>query len=287
MKIQKITKNQKNNKNQTNGKMTNTYQNNGQPKINKKCQPADRDMADLIQTAQVPNSRLARPTKKTIKPKMSKNKKKTSDNNKYCYQKKVIKTKKCQPAARDMADLIKTAHVPNSGLARHTKKTIKPKMYKNQKKASVKNCLNYQKMGVKKTKKCQPAAGDMADLIQTAHVPNSRLARPPKKISERKKSNKIKNKVRGQNNCYCSKNVVQKTKKCQPAAGDMADLIKTDHVPNSRLARHKKISERKIQNYKIVKRKNGKRTKICQTSGLAKKKNDKKKKKKKTNHKNN
>ena len=49
----------------------------------------------------------------------------------------------------------------------------------------------------KKKKKCQPAAGDMADLIKTAHVPSSRLARPQIKISKRKKQNQKNTKQAG------------------------------------------------------------------------------------------
>ena len=197
------------------------------------------------------------------------------------------KTKKCQPAAGDMTDLIQTDHVPNSGLAR-TKKT------ENNKKKKTKSCRKngHMKNGntskscqnnivTKKTKKCQPAAGDMTDLIQTVHVPNSGLTRPTKKISERK--NKINKKLKrtdGKRTKSCRKEgamtdgkcnktyqnniVTKKTKKCQPAAGDMTDLIQTDHVPNSRLTRPKiKISERKNKKYKNI-FKAGKRTERCQ-----------------------
>ena len=38
-----------------------------------------------------------------------------------------------------------------------------------------------------KTKKCQPAAGDWPDLIQTEPVPSRGLARPPKKTNKTKK----------------------------------------------------------------------------------------------------
>ena len=41
-----------------------------------------------------------------------------------------------------------------------------------------------------KTKKCQPAAGDIPDLIQTEYVPSSGLARPNKKINRMKKIKK-------------------------------------------------------------------------------------------------
>ena len=44
----------------------------------------------------------------------------------------------------------------------------------------------------KNHKKCQPAAGDMPDLIQTVHVPSSWLARPIK-INGTEKSGKSRN----------------------------------------------------------------------------------------------
>ena len=94
----------------------------------------------------------------------------------------------------------------------------------------------------------------MPDLIQTEHVPNSRLARPTKKSIKNKTQ-----KMKSHGNCikihqttghmtefnskFCQKTgrTKQNTKKCQPAAGDMPDLIQTEHVPNSWLARPKKI----------------------------------------------
>ena len=39
----------------------------------------------------------------------------------------------------------------------------------------------------KKTKKCQPVAGDMPDLIQTVHVPSKRAGTPKKNIYRMKK----------------------------------------------------------------------------------------------------
>ena len=52
-----------------------------------------------------------------------------------------------------------------------------------------------QKSPALKTKKCQPVAGDMPDLIQTEHVPSKGLARPYKKInkSEKYEEKKFKN----------------------------------------------------------------------------------------------
>ena len=90
-----------------------------------------------------------------------------------------------------------------------------------------------------KNKKCQPAAGDMPDLIQTEHVPSSWLARPNKKITKTRKSKKMSKTEKSK------QTPKQKTnKKCQPAAGDMPDIIQTEHVPSSWLAcPNKKITK--------------------------------------------
>ena len=104
-----------------------------------------------------------------------------------------IKTKKCQPAARDTTDLIQTDGVPDSGLSRPKIKISERKKlkYKNVKKVENKSGSNCsQNSCYIKTKKCQPAARDTTDLIQTDGVPDSGLSRPKIKISERK--NKIK-----------------------------------------------------------------------------------------------
>ena len=99
-----------------------------------------------------------------------------------------------------------------------------------------------------KHKKCQPAAGDTPDLIQTECVSDSGLARPNKKIkTERKNSNPkiIMNfQPTGSNIKY---------KKCQPAARDTPDLIQTECVSDSGLARPTKkiITERKNSKPKI------------------------------------
>ena len=267
----------------------------------KKCQPAAGDMPDLIQTEHVPNSWLTRPTKKsTAKPK----------NKKYQIAKKISqeigqmtnctnnisqttvstkqKTKKCQPAAGDMPDLIQTEHVPSSWLARPTQKNNKKP--KNQKQVKISQATGQMTKPTSKvsqtvvsakkiTKKCQPAAGDMPDLIQTAHVPNSWLARPTKKNTKIPKIQKYYMKrIRVTNSqaagpmtrisnqssqkTVCAKT---KTKKCQPAAGDMPDLIQTEHVPNSWLARPTKKSTKKPKNQKCHKKKN--RVKNSQAAG--------------------
>ena len=121
----------------------------------------------------------------------------------------------------------------------------------------------------KKPKKCQPAASNMTDLIQTVHVADSGLARP-KKLTERKnikkeKNHKMKNKDRKTLRCTRARKKgakatssslspgmsvicmvkMERLKKCQPAASNMTDLIQTAHVADSGLARSKKLTERK------------------------------------------
>ena len=173
------------------------------------------------------------------------------------------KTKKCQPAAGDMPDLIQTEHVPSRGLARPHKKINRTKKLKYTKKilqAIVCNSsqkVPYQQKSRKlkniKTKKCQPAAGDMPDLIQTEHVPSRGLARPHKIINRTKKLINTKKTLQAIS-CDSSQNSLKnkKTKKCQPAAGDMPDLIQTEHVPSRGLARpHKKIN--RMEKFKIHK----------------------------------
>ena len=54
-------------------------------------------------------------------------------------------------------------------------------------------------------------------------------------------------------NC-CQINYFTKTKKCQPAASDTPDLIQTECVADSGLARYKKISERKNKIKKEINR---------------------------------
>ena len=140
----------------------------------------------------------------------------------------------------------------------------------------------------KKTKKCQPAAGDTPDLIKTECVPNSGLARPIKKINRTKKLKvkihytpsprgggfparlQVRNvqqspdrgggfparlqvmNVQLYTDIFLKIHKKNKRKKCQPAAGDTPDLIKTECVPNSGLARpNKKINRRRKKRKKI------------------------------------
>ena len=53
-----------------------------------------------------------------------------------------------------------------------------------------------------KTKKCQPAARDMPDLIQTEHVPSKGLARPKNKnkLNEKNKNTNKTNHSKGKKN---------------------------------------------------------------------------------------
>ena len=126
--------------------------------------------------------------------KMSKMSEKVSKMSKMCAQKVIseskmflhkmtkipqipkIKTKKCQPAARDTPDLIQTECVPGRGLTRHkTKKSTERKKYKIRKISKkwlqkvdfkTKKFMTPQAPTQLKTKKCQPAARDTPDLIQ-------------------------------------------------------------------------------------------------------------------------
>ena len=98
----------------------------------------------------------------------------------------------------------------------------------------------------KKTKKCQPSAGNTPDLIQTECVADRGLARPnTKKSTERKKYKykKLNGKLFDLHQRSGSVNVelnIIKTKKCHPAAGGMPDLIQTAHAPSSRVSRPNK-----------------------------------------------
>ena len=82
-----------------------------------------------------------------------------------------IKTKKCQPDAGDRPDLIQTEPVPSTGLARQTN------YCSNISRVQVTEMSRVQVTKNVKTKKCQPDAGDRPDLIQTATVPSTGLAR--------------------------------------------------------------------------------------------------------------
>ena len=149
-------------------------------------------------------------------------------------------TKKCQPAARDTPDLIQTVCVPDRGLAR-LKKLTERKITKMKIKIKL-VCTQGGLHKIKNTKKCQPAARDTPDLIQTVCVPDRGLARL-KKLTERKTS-KMKNKFE----LVCTHrgpHIIKNTKKCQPAARDTPDLIQTVCVPDRGLARSKKLTERK------------------------------------------
>ena len=182
----------------------------------------------------------------------------------------VTKTEKCQPAAGDMPDLIQTEHVPSSWLARSKNKNQQNEKYKIQNEnylsdvtmisldkptklfsvgKNTKSRCYVNVLSTKKQQKCQPAAGDMPDLIQTEHVPSSWLARPKNKLNEKKKiqntnyssnvtvvsENKLTNQTPVDEIIKCCVNTLstKKQQKCQPAAGDMPDLIQTEHVPSS------------------------------------------------------
>ena len=160
------------------------------------------------------------------------------------------KTKKCQPAAGDTPDLIQTECVTDSGLARQKKLTERKKYKIQTKKMNLKLHLPpvmIKSHENKKTKKCQPAAGDTPDLIQTECVTDSGLARQ-KKLTERKKYKIHTKKMNLKSHLspvMIKSHENKKTKKCQPAAGDTPDLIQTECVTDSGLARQKKLTERK------------------------------------------
>ena len=118
-----------------------------------------------------------------------------------------------------------------------------------------------------KTKKCQPAASDTPDLIQTECVADRGLARQKNKNKQNIK-NKNKN-HRNLNNVTLPKNYrhtssssternhkenylitlkVSTTKTCQPAASDTPDLIQTECVADSRLACHKNKNKPYVKN---------------------------------------
>ena len=97
-----------------------------------------------------------------------------------------------------------------------------------------------------KTKKCQPDAGDRPDLIQTEPVPSTGLAR-------NKNKNQLNEKLKNDKTNYLSSvNNNIKTKKCQPDAGDRPDLIQTEPVPSTGLARNKNKNQpnEKLKKYK-------------------------------------
>ena len=66
----------------------------------------------------------------------------------------------------------------------------------------------------KKTKKCQPVAGDMPDLIQTEHVPSKGLARPQNKnkLNEKNKNTNKTMSLQRKEKC-CQKWCLYKNKK--------------------------------------------------------------------------
>ena len=247
-------------------------------KKTKKCQPAARDTMDLIQTTCVPDSWLARLNKKNKQNVKKKTENKENSSNvtlaevrkltKLSSQSINTKTKKCQAAARDTMDLIQTTCVPDSRLARLNKKNklnVKKK-YENKEKSSNVTLIEAKKrtklfsQSIKtKTKKCQAAARDTMDLIQTTCVPDSRLARLNKKnkLNVKKKNENKENSTKvtlvevNKLTKLFSQSINTKTKKCQAAARDTMDLIQTTCVPDSRLARlnkkNKPNEKKKIQ----------------------------------------
>ena len=137
----------------------------------KKCQPDAGDRPDLIQTEPVPSTGLARQTNYLSNiMKISR-----------VQVTKKLKTKKCQPDAGDRPDLIQTEPVPSTGLARQIN------YLSNISRVQVMKISRVQVTKITKTKKCQPDAGDRPDLIQTATVPSTGLARQNNKNKQNEK----------------------------------------------------------------------------------------------------
>ena len=112
-----------------------------------------------------------------------------------------------------------------------------------------------------KTKKCQPGVGRAQDLIQTCSSPYTWGARPKTKKTNKQKTTtkptiqktqvlskfKLLSKMLSNGTLFFKSKylLIKKTKKCQTVARGAQDLIQTWGTPDIRLARHKKISERK------------------------------------------
>ena len=121
-----------------------------------------------------------------------------------------------------------------------------------------------------KTKKCQPAASHTPDLIQTECVADSWLARPKNKSFKSRKTKMTdvslkSSKTVSLKSSKCVK--IIKTKKCQPAASHMLDLIQTECVADRGLAHLKTKKSTEQIKYKKYKLKNGISEQRCLKSG--------------------
>ena len=238
----------KNQKNKLNGKIKKQYNSNkvtlsqkDKPvttsklkQKSKKCQPAEGGTQDLIQTWCAPLRGLARKNKKNKlneKNKIQKKYRKSSLNRQKKHQN--TKTKKCQPAEGGTQDLIQTWCAPLRGLARTKQKNKLNEKQKENKKYYTKVTLMKNDETIKtKTKKCQPAAWDAQDLIQTWRVPHSRLARKKNKnkLNEKSKTTKkmlLKLQPTGRNRAsYLSRKKINKNKKMENGNGKTQKAIK-------------------------------------------------------------
>ena len=134
-----------------------------------------------------------------------------------------IKSIKCWPAVDSMPDLIQTVHTVRS------RASCPHKLKKNKMKKEEEKIIAWIEIGLKITTmskmteniffKCQPAASDIPDLIQTVCVADRGLA-CPKKSTEHKKYNT----------------------KCQPIASDTSDLIQTVCVADSGLVQYTSVT---------------------------------------------
>ena len=145
-------------------------------KKRKKCQPAARDTPDLIQTECVPDSGLTRQKNKL-------NEKIKIQNVKYLPNVTFARKHKHTKLTKELV-------APNKKYCKMTTLTEKTRMMtlstlKKQKMTNVISMMFCHFKIKRKTEKCQPAARDTPDLIQTECVPDSGLTR--QKINRTKK----------------------------------------------------------------------------------------------------
>ena len=224
----------------------------------KKCLPAARDTPDLIQTVCVPDSWQTRQHKK-----INKTQKQNACNTSLVID---FMNESCHTAGNvEIVENIKPNCTKQPSLSQQM---IKMVLQKSQERLEIvkemlscagKPTSSMKTDSINKTKKCQPAARDTPDLIQTECVPDSWLTRPNKKNITERKNYKIPNEITlnakcaGKPTSSMKTGSINKTKKCQPAARDTPDLIQTECVPDSWLTRPNKKKynrTKKLQNTK-------------------------------------
>ena len=153
-----------------------------------------------------------------------------------------IKYKKCRPAARDTPDLIQTECISDSGLARPTKKIIterknsKPKI--NIDKELMGECLTAANK-LEKSAKSVRSHLKVKEILQRSSA-RLKVVREMLEDATQVEHQAVMNHNSNIAEVKCENGSI-KTKKCQPAARDTPDLIQTECVPDSGLARHNKI----------------------------------------------